>query len=123
MMDNNNSSVAFCGVAPSLEGSENVPADMSESGDTLRDETTVSNSGTEDGSSSEMSLARQETKFVRRTKSLVCFVLVLAATAGAFLTFKFLVKEDEEAMAKQVSSARAMSRILGMPHNLVDPHR
>jgi hypothetical protein len=122
MMNGGNFSVSSSRVSPNLEESENMAADMSESGDTLRDET-VSNSGTEDGSSSERSLARQETKFVRRSKLLVCFVLVLAATAGAFLTFKFLEREDEEAMAKQVSSSRAMSRILGMPHNLVDPHR
>jgi hypothetical protein len=108
MMNGGSFSVSSSRVSPNLEGSENMSADMSESGSTVRDET-VSNSGTEDGSSSEMSLARQETKFVRQSKSLVCFVLVLAATAGAFVTFKFLEKEDEEAMAKQVSFSRAIS--------------
>jgi hypothetical protein len=117
MMNGDNSSVSSCGVSSKSEGSENVPADMSESESTMREDDTVSNSGTGDGSLSEMSLARQEIKFVRRTKSLVCFVLVLAATMGAFVTFKFLEKEDEEAMAKQVSSAKAMSWILGMPQN------
>jgi hypothetical protein len=114
MNGGNNSSSSS--VSFNLEGSENMAADMSESGSTMR-EGTVSNSGTGDGSSSEMTLARQETKFVRRSKSLVCVVLVVAATAGAFVTFKFLRKEDEGAMAKQVSSSRAMSWILEMPHN------
>jgi hypothetical protein len=118
MMNGDNSSVSSCGISSNLEGSENMGDDMSKSGSSRkRDETTVSNSGTGDGSLSEMSFARQETKSVRQSKSLVCFVLVLAATAGAFQTFEFLEKEDEEAMAKQVSSAKAMSWILGMPQN------
>jgi hypothetical protein len=115
MMNDDNSSVSSSGVSSNLEGSENTaPADISESGTSMKDETT-SNSGTEGGSSSEMSLARQETKFVRRSKALVCLVLALAGTTGALISFKFLEKEDDEAMAKQVSSSRAMSWILEMP--------
>jgi hypothetical protein len=115
MMNGDNSSVSSSGVSSNLEGSENaLAADMSESGTSMKDET-ISNSGTEGGSSSEMSLARQETKFVRRSKGLVCLVLALAGITGALVTFKFLEKEDDEAMAKQVSSSRAISWILEMP--------
>jgi hypothetical protein len=116
MMNADNSSVSSSGVSSNLEGPENTAAaDMSESGTSSVKDETISNSGSEGGSSSEMSLARQETKFVRRSKALICLALVLSATTGAFVTFKFLEKEDDKAMAKQVSSPRAMSWILEMP--------
>jgi hypothetical protein len=71
------------------------------------DETTFSNSATGDGPSSVSSLARRETQLVRSSKLLVCFILAVAATTGAVITYTFLEREEEESMAKQVSSASA----------------
>jgi hypothetical protein len=71
------------------------------------DETTFSNSATGDGTSSVSSLARRETQLVRRSKVFVCLILAVAATAGAVVTHSFLEREEEESMAKQVSSASA----------------
>ncbi len=71
------------------------------------DETTFSNSATGDGTSSVSSLARRETELVRSSKVLICFMLAVVFTLGSVVANDMLERDEEETIAKQVSSASA----------------
>lgn len=73
--------------------------DEDPTGSSTRDET-ESNSDKSAGES--QMLGKDDTRLVRKSKALVGLFLLLAATVGSVLTYKFLEQEDNLAMEKQV---------------------
>ena len=59
-------------------------------------------------------LGQEDTRLVRKSKALVGLFLLLAATVGSVLTYKFLEQEDNLAMEKQVCESPAFLAFIGL---------
>lgn len=90
------------GVSSTLDNNDgNIDFHGGYAGSSTKDETLSNSEKSGDGSASVV-VAGHETRMVRRSKVFLWLVLVLAATGAAIATYRFLKKEDDFAVSKEV---------------------